>query len=76
MNLFRIAVFNQTMMALMFMQCAESAGIDVHIVPAPREYSVSCGLACRFPSEAEADLRKMSEKKGIVVAAYHDDVEK
>lgn len=68
-----IAVFNQTLMAMRFYDAVLAKGIDIKIVPTPRRYSVSCGLACRFPDEEIEDLQKMCEQKRIQVAAYHDD---
>ena len=70
------AIFNQTLMAMMFYDAAEAKGIEVQIVPAPRQYSVSCGLACRFPDEKEGEIRKMCEDRKIQVAAFHNDAER
>lgn len=66
-----IATFYVTHMALMFERECKNAGYDVRIVPVPRKLSASCGLACRYPCQAEDEIRKLCLSKDIEVEAFH-----
>lgn len=66
-----IATFDTTHMALRFEKLCRAAGLDVRIVPVPRELSSSCGLACRYPCDTEDRVRSIAETGHTDVASYH-----
>jgi hypothetical protein len=67
------AVFDRTTMALMFEKALKRKKIDVSIVPVPRRYSASCGLACKFPASLLDDVKVLCAAQKIEVKAFHDD---
>ena len=68
-----IAVFDRTTMALMFEKALKRKKIAVSIVPVPRRYSASCGLACKFPASLLDDVKVICAAQKIEVKAFHDD---
>ena len=44
-----LATFDTTHMALFFEKACRASGLDVKIIPVPRQISASCGLACSYP---------------------------
>ncbi|MCE5201274.1 MAG: DUF3343 domain-containing protein [Synergistaceae bacterium] len=66
-----LATFDTTHMALFFEKSCRSAGLDVRIIPVPRQLSASCGLACSYPCDKEEMVRAIVLKKGIEVTDYH-----
>ena len=67
------AVFDRTTMALMFEKALRRKKIVVSIVPVPRRYSTSCGLACKFPASLLDDVKVLCAAQKIEVKAFHDD---
>lgn len=66
-----IATFDTTHMALRFEKACRQAGLHVKIVPVPRQLSASCGLACRFPCDAEKQVRSIAETNQVDVVDFH-----
>lgn len=66
-----LATFETTHMALMFEKTCRAGGLNVKIVPVPREISASCGLACSYPCESEELIRFIAAEKKIDVQDYH-----
>ncbi|QTX31458.1 DUF3343 domain-containing protein [Aminithiophilus ramosus] len=66
-----LATFDTTHMALRFEKICRQADLSVRIVPVPRELSASCGLACRYPCEAEETVRGLVEEHRIDVLQLH-----
>lgn len=66
-----IATFETTHMAITFEKNCRKAGLAVKIVPIPREFSASCGLACRFPCSDMENIKKICAEKNISVNAFH-----
>ena len=66
-----LATFHVTSMALMFEKICRKEGLDVKIIPVPRQLSASCGLACSYPCDKEESIRHIIEKKKIDVASFH-----
>lgn len=67
-----LATFETTHMALKFEKSCAKAGIEVRIVPVPRELSSSCGFACKFPCDERAAVERIAAEKNIEVASYHE----
>ena len=67
-----LATFETTHMALKFEKSCAKAGLDVRIVPVPRELSSSCGFACKFPCDQRDAVAEITAAKNIEVASYHE----
>jgi hypothetical protein len=59
-------------MALLFERACRKAGIEARIVPVPRKFSSSCGLACDFPCDSRAEVEAVMEENKIDVANFHE----
>lgn len=66
-----IATFETTHMALLFEKSCRAGGLNVKIIPVPRQISASCGLACSYPCESEDDVRRVVAERQIDVETYH-----
>ncbi len=67
-----IATFDTTHMALRFEKRCRKAGLSpVKIVPVPRHLSASCGLACRYPCDAEEQVKAIVQENNVEVIEYH-----
>lgn len=66
-----IATFDTTHMALYFEKTCRASGLDVKIIPVPRQISASCGLACKYPCDVFERVEALVTEKAIEVAEYH-----
>lgn len=66
-----LATFDVTSMALMFEKQCRSAGLDVRIIPVPRQISASCGLACSYPCDRENEIMRLCGKNKIEISETH-----
>lgn len=66
-----LATFDTTHMALFFEKACRASGLDVKIIPVPRQISASCGLACSYPCGERGRVEAVVAEKAIEVAEYH-----
>ncbi len=66
-----LATFDTTHMALFFEKSCRASGLNVKIIPVPRQLSASCGLACSYPCGDEANVKAIVSDREIEVAEYH-----
>ena len=67
-----LATFDTTHMALFFEKACRASGLDVKIIPVPRQISASCGLACSYPCGERDRVEAVVAEKAIEVAEYHE----
>lgn len=70
-NMQCIATFDTTHMALKFEKKCRTSGMDVRVIPVPRELSSSCGFACSFPCEVQSKIDSLIASSKIEVAGFH-----
>ena len=70
-----IATFETASSALLFERACRKAGIGAKIVPVPRRLSESCGLACEYPCDAEAEVRAVCGDKKIDIHLWRSENE-
>lgn len=66
-----LVTFETTHMALLFEKSCRARGLNVKIVPVPRQISASCGLACSYPCGSETEVKSVAAEKQIDVSGYH-----
>ena len=66
-----LATFDVTSMALMFEKQCRAAGLEVRVIPVPRQISASCGLACSYPCDKENEIKKICAEKSIEISELH-----
>lgn len=67
-----MATFDTTHMSLKFEKKCRAAGLDVRIIPVPRELSSSCGFACRYPCDKKDEVERIVDEYSIDVAGHHE----
>ena len=63
--------FHSVSDSLAFERALKDSGLDVQLVPVPREISSSCGVAALFPEEREHEIRAFIEERGLEVDGIH-----
>jgi hypothetical protein len=66
-----LATFDTTHMALFFEKTCRNSGLNVRIVPVPRQISASCGLACSYICDDEKLIKNIVAEKEIEVSGYY-----
>lgn len=66
-----VVTFHVTQHALIFENLMISKGIDVKLMPAPRQVSSSCGTSAKIPCELELDILKWCEENGVPMDSFH-----
>jgi hypothetical protein len=59
-------------MTLKFEKNCRKAGLDVRVIPLPRELSSSCGLACSYPCDKREAMEEIVRAAKIDVAGFHE----
>lgn len=70
--MFCLATFETTHMALKFEKNCRKNGLDVRIIPVPRELSSSCGFACSFDCDKKNIVDEIVATSHIDVAGFHE----
>lgn len=75
-NFYCVITFHVTQHALIFENLMLSKGIDVKLMPAPRQVSTSCGTSAMVPCELELDILKWCETEDVPIDSFHKIEEK
>jgi hypothetical protein len=59
-------------MTLKFEKNCRKAGLDVRVIPLPRELSSSCGLACSYPCGNREAMEEIVRSARIDVAGFYE----
>lgn len=63
-----IATFDTTFQALSFEKVMKAARIEIDLIPVPRKFSSSCGLAGRFNYQQKDEVVELCKEKGVEIA--------
>lgn len=63
--------FHSVSDSLKFEKMLKKTGLDVQLVPVPREISSSCGVAAMFAPDAEQTIRDFIRDNGLEVSDIH-----
>lgn len=66
-----VVTFHVTQHALIFENLMISKGIDVKLMPAPRQVSSSCGTSAKIPCELELDIVKLCKENDVPMDSFH-----
>ena len=66
-----VVTFHVTQHALIFENLMISKGIDVKLMPAPRQVSSSCGTSAKIPCELELDIVKWCNENDVPMDSFH-----
>lgn len=66
-----VVTFHVTQHALIFENLLISKGIEVKLMPTPRQVSTSCGTAARIPCELELDILNWCKKENVPIDTFH-----
>lgn len=62
-----VMTFHSTHHALNFEKALKKEGIDIRLMPVPRQVSSSCGTAAEFPCEKQKDILKICDDLDIEI---------
>lgn len=71
-NSYCVLTFHTTNYALEFERKAKAEGIDVKLMPVPRQISTSCGTAARIPCDKEPEILAFCERERIEFDSVHE----
>ncbi len=71
MKPYGIVIFETTSLAMQAESVTEKAGIQVKLVPTPRELSSNCGIALRFNWEDSEKVREVLDEANVETAGIH-----
>ncbi|WIV13259.1 DUF3343 domain-containing protein [Proteiniborus sp. MB09-C3] len=75
-NYYCIVTFHTTNHALTFEKMLKRKGIDVKLMPVPRQVSSSCGTAAQFPCELRDKISTICLEQHIEIDEIHKIEEK
>jgi hypothetical protein len=67
MSQFGIVTFENTYQALKFEKVMKQTQIKVDMIPVPRRFSSSCGIAGKFEYELKEDIERICSQNDVVV---------
>lgn len=67
-----LAIFETTHAALKFEKNCRKRGMDVRIVPVPRELSSSCGFACSFDCGERTAVDEVLASAHIEASGFYE----
>ncbi|MGD8718105.1 MAG: DUF3343 domain-containing protein [Candidatus Zixiibacteriota bacterium] len=70
MSAYGVVLFFTTSSAMRGEKVTRAAGLDVKLVPTPRELSSDCGISLRFARADAEEVRRCLDDKGV----EYDDV--
>lgn len=70
-NFYCIYTFQVTQHALAFESVLINKGIEVKLMPAPREISTSCGTSARIPCDLKIDIEKIIKDNNLNVDEFY-----
>lgn len=71
-NYYCIVTFHTTNQALTFEKVMKNNGVDVKLMPVPRQVSSSCGIAAQFPCELRNQIVKTCLEQNIEIDEIHN----
>jgi len=71
MREYGVVLFFTTSAAMRGEKVTQKAGLDVKLVPTPRQLSSDCGIALRFSWEQADDVRRCLEDKRVENDGLH-----
>lgn len=66
-----VFTFHVTQHALIFEDFLKNQGIDVKLMPVPRQISSSCGTAAHIPCQSETDIKRLCQDNKLPYDEFH-----
>lgn len=66
-----VVTFHITQHALIFEKVLKNKGIDVKLMPVPRQVSSSCGTAAKVPCELEKEIKSLCNEKNLQIEGFY-----
>ena len=71
MSGYGVVLFYTTSSALRAEKALVDSGVEVKLIPTPRQFSSDCGLALRFPWQDRARVEELLAMLGLQLAGIH-----
>jgi hypothetical protein len=66
-NSFCVATFHSVHEALHFEKIIKAEGLELQLVPVPREISSSCGIAAKFSPELRPQIEDIADREQLEI---------
>ena len=70
-EIYCVVTFDVTQHALIFENLMMDNGIEVKLMPAPRQVSTSCGTSARVPCELESQILELCKAGDVPIDNFH-----
>ena len=71
MSGYGVVLFYTTSSALRAEKALVESGVEVKLIPTPRQFSSDCGLALRFPWQDRARVEELLAMLGLQLGGVH-----
>jgi hypothetical protein len=68
MNNYGVVLFHNTSSVMRAEKILKKSGIEIKLIPTPREFSSDCGLAIRFELPDQERARRLLEQAQVEIA--------
>lgn len=66
-----VAIFHSIHRVMKAEKVLKAAGADILLIPVPRQLSSDCGLAIRYPADAQEGVERLLEGEGLAPAELY-----
>ena len=63
-----VAIFHSIHRVMKAEKVLKTGGVDILLIPVPRQLSSDCGLAIRFTAESRPELERVLGEAGLAIA--------
>lgn len=71
MNPYGVVLFHTTSSAMRAEKTLLRGGLDIKMIPTPRQFSSDCGIALRFDQNQTPVVQQMLESARVEIAGIH-----
>lgn len=70
-NYYCVVTFHTTQQPLVFEKALKKEGLNIKLMPVPRQVSSSCGIAARVDCENKEKIFTVCKEKDIEIEGFH-----
>jgi hypothetical protein len=71
MNHYSVVLFHTTSAAMRAEKTLLRSGLEIKMIPTPRQFSSDCGIALRFEAQSAESVRQLLDAARVEIAGIH-----
>jgi hypothetical protein len=71
MNHYSVVLFHTTSSAMRAEKTLLRSGLEIKMIPTPRQFSSDCGIALRFEARSVESVRQLLDAARVEIAGIH-----